>query len=344
MDIARTSMIHAAAPHFLWPFAVRYAAHQLNLWPRVSLPFTTPLRAVSSLPRTSRLTSRFPFTVSSPTALPLPCPRHSSLLPGAEREGVEREGAEPGEAETGGVEPGGSAGASLRLCPQQLREWFVRHASLRSGATGVGGAGAAGGGGAGVAARAGVTGGTAATGPGGARTRGAGAGDPTESEATGAGGSGAGGAGAEGAGVGGTCAGGAGAGGAGAVDPGGAVWPRVYFVPLLQQSGGLTERREPTSRPVSPVRTARRVPRSRPPPVHGTHAMTLRPSFVPLRVPLPAPPESSLLADLTLCLTVLELPVPLSLVSSHQQRHSRSKGGCWKQAILLETKDGVYED
>ncbi|CAI7906771.1 unnamed protein product [Closterium sp. NIES-54] len=36
MEVARTSMIHAAAPHFLWPFAVRYAAHQLNLWPRVS--------------------------------------------------------------------------------------------------------------------------------------------------------------------------------------------------------------------------------------------------------------------------------------------------------------------
>ncbi|CAI7784934.1 unnamed protein product [Closterium sp. NIES-53] len=33
MEVARTSMIHAAAPHFLWPFAVRYAAHQLNLWP-----------------------------------------------------------------------------------------------------------------------------------------------------------------------------------------------------------------------------------------------------------------------------------------------------------------------
>ncbi|CAI7873251.1 unnamed protein product [Closterium sp. NIES-54] len=31
MEVARTSMIHAAAPHFLWPFAVRYAAHQLNL-------------------------------------------------------------------------------------------------------------------------------------------------------------------------------------------------------------------------------------------------------------------------------------------------------------------------
>ncbi|CAI7885115.1 unnamed protein product [Closterium sp. NIES-53] len=35
-------MIHAAAPHFLWPFAVQYAAHQLNLQPRVSLPETSP--------------------------------------------------------------------------------------------------------------------------------------------------------------------------------------------------------------------------------------------------------------------------------------------------------------
>ncbi|CAI7811668.1 unnamed protein product, partial [Closterium sp. NIES-53] len=42
MEVARTSMIHAAAPHFLWPFAVRYTVHQLNLWPRVSLPETSP--------------------------------------------------------------------------------------------------------------------------------------------------------------------------------------------------------------------------------------------------------------------------------------------------------------
>ncbi|CAI7791811.1 unnamed protein product [Closterium sp. NIES-53] len=42
MEVARTSMIHAVAPHFLWPFANRYAAHQLNLWPRVSLPKTSP--------------------------------------------------------------------------------------------------------------------------------------------------------------------------------------------------------------------------------------------------------------------------------------------------------------
>ncbi|CAI7890004.1 unnamed protein product [Closterium sp. NIES-53] len=42
MEVACTSMVHVAAPHFLWPFAVRYAAHQLNLWPRVSLPETSP--------------------------------------------------------------------------------------------------------------------------------------------------------------------------------------------------------------------------------------------------------------------------------------------------------------
>ncbi|CAI7917539.1 unnamed protein product [Closterium sp. NIES-53] len=42
MDVARTSMIHAAAPHFLWPFVVQNAAHQINLQPRVSLPETSP--------------------------------------------------------------------------------------------------------------------------------------------------------------------------------------------------------------------------------------------------------------------------------------------------------------
>ncbi|CAI7890177.1 unnamed protein product [Closterium sp. NIES-53] len=276
---------------------------------------------------------------------------------GAETEGAEPVGVEPGGgesegAESGGAEPqdaassGGSAGASPRLPPQQLHEWLVR-----SGATEVGGAGVARAGGAGVPAGAGVTGDTAAIGPRGARTRGtgaagtsgaegAGAGDPTDSEAAGAGGSGASDAGAGGAGVGstgpgGARAGGAGAGGAGDVDSGGAVRPRPYFVPLLQQvlgvpsstgltppllcpppdqsqlplqppsplpapspyteqSGGLTERREPASPPVSPVCTARRVHRLRPPPVPGTHAMALRPSSIPLHVPLPAPPESSL--------------------------------------------------
>ncbi|CAI7729121.1 unnamed protein product [Closterium sp. NIES-53] len=470
-------MIHAAAPHFLWPFAVRYAAHQLNLWPRVSLPETSRrlrwmgevgdasvfrvwgsrafVRDTSADKLSPRAipcvflgfvpdapgwqfyhpTSRrvFPslditFDESVPFYRLFPCrsapppppplflapgpplvdplppqgPSPSSVsrvdpLPGhapvqvavglgpargatsggaasgsAEPGGVESEGVEIGGAEPGGVEPGGTelegvelggaasegaesggaepqgaassggfAGASPRLSPQQLPERFVRRARLRSGASGAGGAGAAGAGGTGVAAGAGVPGGTATTGPGGARTRGtgavgtggvegAGAGDPTESGTFGAGGAGAG-----GAGVGGTGTGGAGAGGDEAVDHGGAVRPRLYFVPLLQQvlgtpsstgltppllcrpldksqpplqlasplpapspyteqSGGLTERHELAFRPVSPVRTARRAPGSRPPPVPGTHAMKIRPFSVPLHVPLPAPPESSL--------------------------------------------------
>ncbi|CAI5529340.1 unnamed protein product, partial [Closterium sp. Naga37s-1] len=79
--------------------------------------------------------------------------------------------------------------------------------------------------------------------------------------------------------------------------------------PYTGPTGGLTERREPASRPVSPesrpaspvraARTGRRVPRQRPPAVPGTHQMTLRPSTAPQRVPLPSPPASSLpaLAD-----------------------------------------------
>ncbi|CAI7907122.1 unnamed protein product [Closterium sp. NIES-53] len=176
---------------------------------------------------------------------------------GAEPEGVEPGGAALEGAESRGAEPqgaalsGGCAGASLSLSPQQLREWFVQRTRLRSGASGAGGAGPAGAGGTGVAAGAGVTGGTATTGPGGARTRGtraaktggvegAGAGDLTETGTTGAGGAGAGGAGVGGPGAGGAGAGGPGVGGAdaagaGAVAPGGAVRPRPYFVPLLQQ-------------------------------------------------------------------------------------------------------------
>ncbi|CAI7887971.1 unnamed protein product [Closterium sp. NIES-53] len=468
MEVARTSMIHAAAPHFLWPFAVRYAAHQLNLWPRVSLPETSPtLRWTgevgdASVFRFYHPTSRrvfpsqdvtfdesvpfyrlFPYRSAPPPPPPLflalgppavdplpplgPAPSGMSqvdplpdIVPvevagdsgaargaasggaepgGAEPTGVESggakpEGVEPGGAESEGAESGGAgprgaassggpAGALPRLSPrpetrspQQLREWLVRHARLWSGAAGAGGTRDTRAGGAGVTAGAVGTGGTTAAGPGGARTRGTGAagtggvggtgaGYPTEPRAAedggtgaggaGAGGTGAGGAGAGGAGVGGTGAGGAGARGTVGGDPGGTVRPRPYFVPLLQQvlgvpsstsltppllcqppdqsqpplqpaspllapspytdqsqlplqpasplpapspyteqSGGLTERRERASRPVSPVRTARRVPRSRPPPVPSTHGMALHPSSVPLCVPLLPPPESSL--------------------------------------------------
>ncbi|CAI7771232.1 unnamed protein product [Closterium sp. NIES-54] len=452
MEVARTSMIHAASPHFLWPFVVRYAAHQLNLWPRSrafvrdtsvdklslhaipcvflgfvpdapgwqfyhptlhhdvpsqdvtfdeSVPFyrlfpyrsapppPPPLFLAPGPPLVDPLPPQgpAPSSVSQIDPLSGPAPVQVVVGSGAEPGDAESEGAETGDAEPGGVvigggepggiepegvEPGGaasegaesggaepqvaassggSAGASPRMSPQQLREWFVRRARVGSGASGAGVAGAAGAGGTGVAAGAGVPGGTVAAGSGGARTRGtgaagnggvegAGAGDLTESGTTGAGGAGAGEAGVGGTGTGGTGVvdpgvGDAGTGGAGAVYPDGTVLPQSYFVPLLQQvlgttssssltppllcplpdqsqpplqpassmpapspypekCGSLTDRREPASRPVLPVRTARRVPSSRPPPVPGTHAMTLRPSSVPLHVPLPAPPESSL--------------------------------------------------
>ncbi|CAI5937843.1 unnamed protein product [Closterium sp. NIES-64] len=72
--------------------------------------------------------------------------------------------------------------------------------------------------------------------------------------------------------------------------------------PYTGPTGGLGERREPASRPALRVRAARtsgRGLRQRPPPVPGTHRMSLRPSTAPLHAPLPSPPESSLpaLAD-----------------------------------------------
>ncbi|CAI5969413.1 unnamed protein product [Closterium sp. NIES-64] len=62
--------------------------------------------------------------------------------------------------------------------------------------------------------------------------------------------------------------------------------------PYTGPTGGLTKRREPASRPASPVRAARtsgRGSRQRPPPDPGTHRMSLRPSTAPLRPPLPSP-------------------------------------------------------
>ncbi|CAI7889104.1 unnamed protein product [Closterium sp. NIES-53] len=99
-------------------------------------------------------------------------------------------------------------------------------------------------------------------------------------------------------------AGGAGAGGAGACGTGvgGTVQRRPFFVSLppsslLPLGSVLRQCSEHASRPASPVCavcTGHRVPRPRPPPVPGTHIMALRPSSVPLRVPLPSPPASSL--------------------------------------------------
>ncbi|CAI7855285.1 unnamed protein product [Closterium sp. NIES-53] len=396
MEVARTSMIHAAAPHFLWPFAVQYAAHQLNLWPRVSLPETLP-----TLRWTGKVGDAVVFRVCGSRAFvrdtsaeklsahAIPCvflgfspdapgwqfyhPTSRRVLPsedvtfdesvpfyrscslrcisrrgdplpgtapvevavgsgaargaasgGAEPGGAESEGARSWGAELGGAEPGGAEpeGVELRGAesegaesgshyPRQLREWFAQSTRLRSGAARAGDYAAG-------DSAAGDTraGGSTAADPGGARTEGTGAAETV----------------------------GAGAGGVRAVDPGaggagGTVRPRPYFFPLIQQvlgvlsstglpppllcpppdqsqlplqlaspllapspyteqTGGLTKRREPASCRVSPIRTGRRVPCPRPPPVPGTYAIALRPSSVPLRVPLPPPPEPSLPAVL----------------------------------------------
>ncbi|CAI7744201.1 unnamed protein product, partial [Closterium sp. NIES-53] len=312
MEVARTSMIHAAAPHFLWPFAVRYSAHQLNLWPRVSLPETSPtLRWTgkvgdASVFRFYHPTSRrvlpsqdvtfdesvpfyrlFPYR-SAPSPPPLlflaPGPPPVDPLPpqavvsgaatgaasggaasgGAEPRGAGSEGAGSGGGEPEGVEPGGaeSEGAEPEGAESEGAEsWGAepRGASSSGGPTGASPR---------LSSqqlrewlvqpaqrRSGA--------PGAGEPRGAGAGgaavttgvgDPREPGAAGAGGAGAG----------------------------------------VAGSGGLTERHEPASRPVSPICTACRAPHSRPPPVPGMHTMALHPSSVPLRVPLPAPPESSL--------------------------------------------------
>ncbi|CAI7870145.1 unnamed protein product [Closterium sp. NIES-53] len=177
MDVARTSMIYAAAPHFLWPFAVQYAAHQINLQPCVSLPETTP---------TLRLTGKFgdasAFHFYHPTSRRVlssqdvmfdksvshyrvsqvdPAePVEVAVDSGAAR-GAEPVGVGTGGAESGGVEPGMlslSVWSLGPLSPQRLREWYARRCSHTAGAGGAAGAGAAG-----------------AAGPGGASTRAAGA-------------------------------------------------------------------------------------------------------------------------------------------------------------------------
>ncbi|CAI7814997.1 unnamed protein product, partial [Closterium sp. NIES-54] len=66
--------------------------------------------------------------------------------------------------------------------------------------------------------------------------------------------------------------------------------------PYAEHTDSLTKRHEPESHPASPIRAVRtgsRVPGPHPPPIASTHIMALRPSSVPLRVPLPSPPSSS---------------------------------------------------
>ncbi|CAI7906818.1 unnamed protein product [Closterium sp. NIES-54] len=122
MEVARTSMIHATAPHFLWPFAVRYAAHQLNLWPCVSFPETSPaLRWTGKVGDASVFRDvtfdesvpfyrLFPYRSAPPPPPPLfltPGPPPVAVGSGA-APGAAYGGAASGGAASGGAEPGGA--------------------------------------------------------------------------------------------------------------------------------------------------------------------------------------------------------------------------------------------
>ncbi|CAI7905793.1 unnamed protein product [Closterium sp. NIES-54] len=135
MEVTSTSMIHATTPRFQWPFAVRYAAHQLNLWPCVSLPETSPTlrwtgkvgdasvfwvwgsRAFVRDTSADKLSSRAipcgpsPSGVSQVDPLPLAEPVEVSVDSGAAGCGAAR-GAASGGAEPSGAEPGGAEPAS----------------------------------------------------------------------------------------------------------------------------------------------------------------------------------------------------------------------------------------
>ncbi|CAI7792095.1 unnamed protein product, partial [Closterium sp. NIES-54] len=244
---------------------------------------------------------------------------------GAESGGAGPGGAESGGAEPGGAEPGGAESARIRAAGAGGPPVAPGPGGARTGGTGAIGTGAAGAGAAGgVGVGVGPVGGTAGVAGG---TRAAGR--------TGVGAVGAGGAAGTGAATGGTGAVPFGTGGPARPrpyfvllleqvlglppSPGPApplecpqlvqsqsplepVSPLPAPSPYAGPTGGLAERREPASRPASPVRTtctSRHAPRPRPPTVPSTHQMTLRPSSAPLRVPLPSPPASSLpvLAD-----------------------------------------------
>ncbi|CAI7918420.1 unnamed protein product, partial [Closterium sp. NIES-53] len=132
MEVARTSMIHAAAPHFLWPSAVWYATHQLNLLPRVSLPEILPTLCWTGKVGNALVFQVWGSCVSQvdpfPGTLPVEFavdsgaargaafggakPARAELggaeLAGAERGGAESKGAGSGGAEPWGAEPGGT--------------------------------------------------------------------------------------------------------------------------------------------------------------------------------------------------------------------------------------------
>ncbi|CAI7911488.1 unnamed protein product, partial [Closterium sp. NIES-54] len=172
MDVARTSMIHVAAPHFLWTFAVQYAAHQLNLQPQVSFPETSPtLRWMGKVGDASAFRDvtfdesvpyyrLFPYRTAPLPPPPLflapgpppvdplppqgPAPSGVSQVDALEPvevavdSGADSGGAEPGGAESGGAEPEGAepGGAeSEGAAPGGAEPWGAEPGGTGSGGT-----------------------------------------------------------------------------------------------------------------------------------------------------------------------------------------------------------------
>ncbi|CAI7927954.1 unnamed protein product [Closterium sp. NIES-54] len=108
--------------------------------------------------------------------------------------------------------------------------------------------------------------------------------------------------------------------------------------PYAGPTGGLAERREPASRPASPVRTtrtSRRAPRPRPPLVPGTHQMTLRPSTAPLR---------ALVAELVDFAARCRLDYAASLVAESVSVYPPSVGGeCALSTDVLEDRQEEFQ-
>ncbi|CAI7807710.1 unnamed protein product [Closterium sp. NIES-54] len=159
MDVARTSMIHAAAPHFLWPFAVQYAAHQINLQPRVSLREISPtlrwmgkvgdasaFRDVTfdeSVPyyrlfpyRTAPLPPPPLFLASGPPQVD-PLPPQGPAPSGVSQVDAEPGGAESGSAEPGVAEPGGAGSGGGE--PERAEPWGAASGGADPGAARSGG-------------------------------------------------------------------------------------------------------------------------------------------------------------------------------------------------------------
>ncbi|CAI7848755.1 unnamed protein product, partial [Closterium sp. NIES-54] len=219
MEVARTSMIHADAPHFLWPFA--------DVTFDESVPFYLlfPYRTAPLPLRRSSLLQVDPLPLAEPVKVTVDSgAAEGGASRGTASGGAEPAGAEPGGAQTKGAEPGGAESEGAESGGAEPRAASVGGPAGAGGPAAVGtgarGAGATSPGGVGVTAGAGGTGGAGAAGPGGARTRGSRAARAGGVGGAGAGDPGVGGTGAGDLGSGGAAAGGAGAGGAGAGDPG----------------------------------------------------------------------------------------------------------------------------